>query len=84
MSLFPNPSRDGRVVLTMSGLPTAVASAIIVVHDAAGRQVYMETVSVTGGTVNHLMELGPKLSQGLYMVEAIADGHRYLLRSALW
>jgi len=78
MELFPNPNRTGMVNLRIKGLSIADAHVVIVVLDVAGHQVHSETAEANGGTLFQPMDLARKLSSGLYMVEAIVGGHRYL------
>jgi hypothetical protein len=57
------------------------ASAVLIeVHDAAGRRVYQGTALALGGILDHRMDLSNQVSQGLYMVKAIAGDQRYLQR----
>ncbi|HQY81061.1 MAG TPA: T9SS type A sorting domain-containing protein, partial [Flavobacteriales bacterium] len=80
MSLFPNPNRTGVVTLHIEGLGQGQRAVLIEIHDASGRLVYQETAQAVGGVVHHGMDLSKRVSQGLYMVEAIAGGRHYLRR----
>jgi hypothetical protein len=78
MELFPNPSRTGVVDLRITGLPPHDGHVMIVVLDAAGRQVHSAAAQAMGGMLFLRMDLARELSQGLYMVEALVGEHRYL------
>jgi hypothetical protein len=80
IALFPNPNRTGLVTLHIEGLAKDASAVLIEVHDAAGRRVYQGTALALGGILDHRMDLSNQVSQGLYMVKAIAGDQRYLQR----
>lgn len=76
MSLLPNPSTVGAVVLRMDGInDTDGRMAGINVLDARGQRVFSALANINGGTVNHRLEIG-HLAAGPYLVQVTVAGKR--------
>ena len=80
IALYPNPNRTGVVILHIEGLEKDQRTVLIEVHDGEGRIVHQESAVAIGGVLHHGMDLSKQVSQGLYVVEAITGGRRYLQR----
>ncbi|HQW33643.1 MAG TPA: T9SS type A sorting domain-containing protein [Flavobacteriales bacterium] len=79
VSLYPNPHFSGMVHVDIDGLTGGNGDVLIEVHDASGRLVHQASVAPVGGKAHFAMDL-KDVGRGLYMVEVITEGHRYLKR----
>jgi len=82
MSIFPNPSRSGPVLVHIEGLPQDRTSVLVLVLDASGRKVHQDSVHVVKGTVDHRLDL-TRASRGVYVVEVLFSEGRLLGRLIL-
>lgn len=75
--LYPNPVKDGRVVVKVEGLRTEVMQVNIDVRDVFGKLVHSSTIPTGGGdAINTVLELDRSIATGLYTVElTTGDGH---------
>jgi hypothetical protein len=81
LSLFPNPTHDGRVALRMAGLEVADGSAVSIdVYDAVGKRVHATQAIATDGLLNHDLDLSSDMGKGLYMVNITVNGTLYTQR----
>ena len=78
--MYPNPSRDEVVHLMVEGLSDVAPDAQVTIHDAMGRLVVSEQVSVGGGTLNHVLSLDAGMGLGMYIVQVQVDGHVFTER----
>ncbi|QQR85309.1 MAG: T9SS type A sorting domain-containing protein [Flavobacteriales bacterium] len=69
LSLYPNPVKDDLVFIRIEGLGTDIEAADITVHDATGKSVITARVPLADGTLNHVLEFGSSLGEGLYLVQ---------------
>ena len=82
MSIFPNPSRSGPVLVHIEGVPQERTSVLVLVLDASGRKVHQDSVHVVKGTVDHRLDL-TRASRGVYVVEVLFSEGRLLGRLIL-
>ncbi|MEO8067411.1 MAG: T9SS type A sorting domain-containing protein, partial [Flavobacteriales bacterium] len=76
--LFPNPVRDGRVTLQLTGIATDEEStATIEVFDAMGRLIHSEQAMAADGELNHVMSLDKSIVTGMYQVVLGVSGQRF-------
>lgn len=75
--LYPNPVKDGRVVVKVEGLRAEVTQVTIDVRDVFGKLVHSSTIPTGGGdAINTVLELDRSIATGLYTVElTTGDGH---------
>lgn len=75
--LYPNPVKDGRVVVKVEGLQPEVMQVTIDVRDVFGKLVHSSTIPTGGGdAINTVLELDRGIAAGLYTVElTTGDGH---------
>ncbi|MEO8067730.1 MAG: T9SS type A sorting domain-containing protein, partial [Flavobacteriales bacterium] len=79
--LFPNPVRDGRVTLRLTGLASEKeVAAVIDVFDGLGQRVHTEQAMAAGGELNHTLDLGTRLGTGMYLVSVTVGSERSMQR----
>ncbi|MCO6482620.1 MAG: T9SS type A sorting domain-containing protein, partial [Flavobacteriales bacterium] len=77
VNLYPNPSRNGSVMLDVEGLGTGSGTAVITVHATSGQRILRTSVAVVNGAVHHRLEFGSLTAQGLYLVELVAGNRHF-------
>ena len=80
-SLFPNPTRNGRVTLELSGLSTEVTGVSIDVFDLFGRKLMARTIATDGADeLSTVLALPAEMATGVYLVNVTAGDLRYTER----
>ncbi|MBP6573008.1 MAG: T9SS type A sorting domain-containing protein [Flavobacteriales bacterium] len=78
LQLFPNPVRDGRVTVNMTGLSVLDEQPVVIdVFDALGRRVHSEQSAAANGELNHVMQMATDIGTGLYTVIVSMGDERY-------
>ena len=78
-SLFPNPARDGRVTLELTGVEAAQVS--IDVYDLFGRKVMDRSIATNGAAeLTTVLALPSGMATGVYLVNVTAGEVRYTER----
>jgi Thrombospondin type 3 repeat len=81
LSIFPNPNHDGRVTLAMSDLELVDDMPVeIDVYDMTGQRIYTDRAVVVEGALSHVMDLGARISVGIYTVNVTVGDMRYTKR----
>lgn len=75
--LFPNPTPDGFVNLSISGLTGTEGDVLIDIYDVFGKRVFTRSIGTEGATeLRAVLNLGSSLANGMYMVDiTIGDRH---------
>ena len=68
LHIYPNPNRGDLLSIMLTGIPQEVQVVRVDIHDVFGKQVITQQITTGGGDLNHVMQLGSSLSDGLYMV----------------
>ena len=77
--LYPNPVKDGRVIVKVEGLNTDIPQVTIDVRDVFGNLVHSKTIPTGGGdAINTVLELDRGIASGLYTVELTTGEGRYV------
>jgi hypothetical protein len=77
MSMWPNPTGDGRVTIELNGLSAEAMTANIEVFDLFGKRVASEAISTDGATeMNKVMTLD-NLATGMYMVHVTSGNKQF-------
>lgn len=77
--LYPNPVKDGRVIVKVEGLNTDIPQVTIDVRDVFGKLVHSKTIPTGGGdAINTVLELDRGIASGLYTVELTTGEGRYV------
>ncbi len=72
--LYPNPVRDGRVTLQLTGLGEGDHRIGVEVFDLYGKRVQSVQLGSTGDRLNEVLELNGANAAGLYLVAITVDG----------
>lgn len=80
LSMWPNPTGDGRVTIELNGLSAEAMTANIEVFDLFGKRVASEAISTDGATeLNKVMTLD-NLATGMYMVHVTSGNKQFTER----
>jgi endoglucanase len=72
LKIFPNPMDSKVLSIQVPGIESE--EVIISIHDLAGRPLYANSKSLTGGVV----KIEPGLSSGFYIIRVLTSGYRYI------
>jgi GEVED domain len=80
VQMWPNPVRDGRVNLAVSGLNEEIEHVTIDVYDVFGKRVMSETPVVSGVSFSYLLDLEKGMAAGVYTVNITINDRLYTQR----
>ena len=69
VTVYPNPVTDNQFTIQFHDLEAGTYT--VQVTDVTGRQVFQESVSVSGENQAHPIKLNPSSSKGVYLVKAV-------------
>ncbi|MBL7963666.1 MAG: T9SS type A sorting domain-containing protein, partial [Flavobacteriales bacterium] len=79
-TVYPNPNRGENVQIMLEGVDETIESAVIDVYDLFGKRIHTEQVAMGGGVLNHVMEFGNDLAQGMYIVHVTVGEQVHMQR----
>ena len=71
--MWPNPNTDGRVHLNLGGLGEGPHQVRVDVMDLTGARVSAEVLNIDGEDLNTVLDLGSRLTKGIYLVQVTVD-----------
>ncbi|MBS1581307.1 MAG: lamin tail domain-containing protein, partial [Bacteroidetes bacterium] len=72
LRMWPNPNRGDQLYLSMDAFNKPVDLVTVDITDMFGKRVMSETIAVSGGNLNTVLQLHDRLSGGVYIVDLTA------------
>lgn len=81
-TLFPNPN-TGKFTIAGDYNVTGTKEAKIAILNSLGQVIHMETATINGGKLNHIVNLNTEPAAGMYMIRLEVDGKTDLKRFSI-
>ena len=80
LSIWPNPNNGGQLTIHVGDLGENITTAQLEIIDAFGKRVIDQRIDVDGSVINYALDLGDRVSDGLYVVNIIVGDQIFTKR----
>jgi len=76
--LYPNPNAGTEVRVELNGLGDGNHEVMIQIYDVYGKLIQTEGFGHAGSAMSRLVRFDGNMAMGMYMVQIIVDGERFV------